>query len=391
MLEIFRDDLYIHCDTSAVPYQGSVNVPIKLTEINEGDLYSDYAIQPKVSYHDGTSWLSMLLPYEDGGFSLPSNVFAVNGIKKIAIGLIKGDKEYVTNDLKIIVNSAPTGTLVLPTSPQWNELVDAYMEQQYNNSYKVTLDEYLKDFNKLLEALEIKCDATINEVNQKISTVYKPCGSVEFTNLPVLADEELGNVYNLSDDFTTTEDFIEGEGLDYPAGTNIAVVEVEGVKMFDVLAGMFDMGAFIKKDNVSQTEVSFELADEEDDFEQLSPSSSFFDIFTRLTAWFNYIQKNIPKVNLVDKQIVIGGIQICWGRVSVSCIANTTVSATVSYPASFANTTDTEMLVVARTNVPGSIVEGVSGVTGIDEGTIYVRRVNSTSTNIGWLAIGPIA
>lgn len=62
-------------------------------------------------------------------------------------------------------------------------------------------------------------------VDEKISSTYKAGGSVYFADLPALAATRLGYVYNIKDDFTTTANFIEGAGKDYPAETNVVIVE----------------------------------------------------------------------------------------------------------------------------------------------------------------------
>ncbi|MBP5593919.1 MAG: hypothetical protein J6Y02_00960 [Pseudobutyrivibrio sp.] len=56
------------------------------------------------------------------------------------------------------------------------------------------------------------------------STLYQYAGSTTFDNLPAAAAARVGYVYTITDDFTTTSDFIEGAGHDYPAGTDVAIV-----------------------------------------------------------------------------------------------------------------------------------------------------------------------
>ena len=73
----------------------------------------------------------------------------------------------------------------------------------------------------------------------------KPAGSVTFANLPTLGADVLNNMYNVSDAFTTTADFVEGAGKSYPAGTNVAVINV-GDK-FDAYTGTFDFSGFATK------------------------------------------------------------------------------------------------------------------------------------------------
>ena len=94
--------------------------------------------------------------------------------------------------------------------------------------------------------------ATTSNVNtlisQAVSTVYTPKGSLaDISTLGTLSTSgKVGDVYNISSEFTTTADFVEGVGKVYPAGTNIVLVEVEEAKKWDVLAGSVDLSAYVK-------------------------------------------------------------------------------------------------------------------------------------------------
>ena len=104
---------------------------------------------------------------------------------------------------------------------------------------------------------------TKDEVNAKISATYKPKGSLTAAELVagLLVEANLGNVYNVSDELTTTADFLEGAGKTFPAGVNVAIVEataadnsdpenpVAATYKFDVLAGMVDTSAFLTDAN----------------------------------------------------------------------------------------------------------------------------------------------
>ena len=82
-------------------------------------------------------------------------------------------------------------------------------------------------------------------INSKIASVYKPGGSVAFASLPELTASVLGKVYNVTDAFTTTADFMDGSGKKYPAGTNVVVVDAgSGSYKFDVLAGFVDLSGY---------------------------------------------------------------------------------------------------------------------------------------------------
>ena len=96
---------------------------------------------------------------------------------------------------------------------------------------------------------------TASDVQAAISTavaaVYKPKGSTAFANLPALTAANKGNVYNVTDAFVTTSDFVEGAGKSYPAGTNVAIVDAGTEQSpsykYDVLAGFIDTSALWAK------------------------------------------------------------------------------------------------------------------------------------------------
>jgi hypothetical protein len=89
---------------------------------------------------------------------------------------------------------------------------------------------------------------SMREVAQSlISTVYSPQGSIAFANLPALSSAKIGYVYDILDDFTTTSDFREGAGIEVPAGTNIVVTDVNGVKKWDLLGFNIDLSPYQKK------------------------------------------------------------------------------------------------------------------------------------------------
>ena len=83
------------------------------------------------------------------------------------------------------------------------------------------------------------------KIKSEVSGAYKPQGSVAFANLPALSANIEGYVYNITDAFTTTADFVEGAGHNHPAGTNIVCVEHgTGVYKWDCLAGVVDLSAY---------------------------------------------------------------------------------------------------------------------------------------------------
>ena len=83
------------------------------------------------------------------------------------------------------------------------------------------------------------------QIAAKIGSVYKPAGSTAFEDLPTPAASLLGNVYNVTNAFTADAEFITGEqGTQYPAGTNVVVVEVEDAYYYDALTGIVDLSGY---------------------------------------------------------------------------------------------------------------------------------------------------
>lgn len=83
----------------------------------------------------------------------------------------------------------------------------------------------------------------------------KPSGSVTFANLPALGASVLNNLYNVTDAFTTTADFLEGAGKEYPAGTNVAIINIgteqSPTYKYDAMTGIVDVSGFATKTEVN--------------------------------------------------------------------------------------------------------------------------------------------
>lgn len=86
------------------------------------------------------------------------------------------------------------------------------------------------------------------QLDAAVVGALKPSGSIAFASLPALSASVLNNIYNITDAFTTTSDFVEGSGKSYPAGTNVAVINTGAaqspVYKFDVYTGVIDLSAY---------------------------------------------------------------------------------------------------------------------------------------------------
>ena len=91
-------------------------------------------------------------------------------------------------------------------------------------------------------------DEVTAAINAKVASTYRAGGSVAFAALPELTEANLGLVVNVTDKFTTTEDFLEGAGAKHPAGTNVVVAQVGEAYKYDVLAGFVDLSGYLEKE-----------------------------------------------------------------------------------------------------------------------------------------------
>ncbi len=93
-------------------------------------------------------------------------------------------------------------------------------------------------------------------VNNKVANVYKPAGSLSASGIVVglLIAGNLGNVYNITEEFTIDSNFKEYDSevtMTYPIGTNIVVVDIgDSVYKFDVLAGWIDLSDYVLQSEV---------------------------------------------------------------------------------------------------------------------------------------------
>ena len=122
--------------------------------------------------------------------------------------------------------------------------------------------------------------AVKSAIDAAISSVYKPAGSIAYASLPTPAKAVEGNVYNVTDAFTTDSRFVEGAGKSYPAGTNVVVINTTGTTYkFDVLAGMVDLSNY-QTLITSTNKLNADLVDD-------SSSTNKFVTAANKTTWNN--------------------------------------------------------------------------------------------------------
>jgi len=121
-----------------------------------------------------------------------------------------------------------------------------------NTTIPTVTDTYVATSSDAMSGKAVASALSGYALKSDVASAIIPKGSIStVTNLPTLIADHRGWMYNFSADFTTTSDFVEGTGKEYPAGTNVVVVEYEtGVYKYDVFSG------FINLDSKQDTLVS---------------------------------------------------------------------------------------------------------------------------------------
>ena len=205
-------ELTTYATTSPVAYVGQI-----VTLVNEGESTVEaYMIQ-------NTAGNLMKLASTTASGDLTEDVLELQGKVsnlEAAVGT-KGDDSGITaNDLWAAIKEVKAAY----------EAADTTLTEKFGEYYNKTETEGKID----------------EKINVAISTTYRAAGSIAFEALPTLAASEEGKVYNISNEFTTTENFVEGAGKEYPVGTNVVCIDVGTDEYkWDVLAGFIDTSTFV--------------------------------------------------------------------------------------------------------------------------------------------------
>lgn len=74
----------------------------------------------------------------------------------------------------------------------------------------------------------------LSKINDSSALVTE---EVTFATLPEPSADNSGVIFNIEDGFISDDRFLDGSGKHYPAGSNVVVVNKDGVYKFDVLSG----------------------------------------------------------------------------------------------------------------------------------------------------------
>ena len=243
-----------------------------------------------------------------------------------------------------------------------------------------TVGQLQTDVDSLEEQVALKANAadvyTQTQVDDKIdaaiSSVYKPAGSVTFASLPTPGADNLGNVYNVTDAFTTDARFTEGAGQEYPAGTNVAVVETSNepaTYKFDVMSGFVDLSGYLTTETASATYATkTELGNKVD---KVTGSSLVQDTLITKLGGLADIK------SVAAGELVISGT----GELSVTAIAQNKVTGLVDALAGKVNTEAGKGLSTNDFTTP--LLEKLNGIeAGAEVNVIESVNINNTPLDI---------
>lgn len=133
------------------------------------------------------------------------------------------------------------------TNPVQNKVISQALGQKANSADVPSKVSDLANDSGFQTASQVE-----SAIDQHLSAVYKAAGSVaSIAALPAPSASYLGYVYDVAAAFTTTSDFVEGAGVDYPAGTDVAIIAVQSggstVYKYDAMSGFVDLSGYIEK------------------------------------------------------------------------------------------------------------------------------------------------
>lgn len=210
------------------------------------------------TYANWTSNDPVLLKGEIAIVDVPASTDVVQQEPAVLMKIGNGTKKF--SELPwISAKSADVYSWALaPTKPTYQaseiERLDVYISGKVNEAKIDLIGTGNATSTTIKGAVQESNTYTDNQIAAKIGAVYKPVGSVKFSELPLeLTKAELGNVYNVTDAFKADARFVTVEaGENYPAGTNVAVIEENESYYFDALSGVIDLSNYYTKTETDQ-------------------------------------------------------------------------------------------------------------------------------------------
>ncbi len=173
-MELYRNGLKLTATIGLDESRGSVNVTVRLLH-NENDEYLNYTEQIHIRYLFDNQVKEEILPTNDNGFYIPGKPLSYDGPIELAVHLINGDIELVTNELSFVVKNAPNGTTqVDPSEFTWQQLVDQYVNAKLDTfANKLDLSKFEEKVNGSIENQNQNIESFKTDVNANLSNQDK--------------------------------------------------------------------------------------------------------------------------------------------------------------------------------------------------------------------------
>lgn len=175
-MELLRSGLQLVAIKGLETCEGSVNVPVILK--SDGSKYDDYTSQIHIRYFNQGKLHEEVLPSDEDGFYIPGKPFEENGLIELAVHLIRGNKQLVTNELAYIEQKYDTImhrldllTITNGNKTNLNELIDIRVGGNgviYSNAGNAVRGQYLALLKKANE-LTTRIDAIISSTESSLN------------------------------------------------------------------------------------------------------------------------------------------------------------------------------------------------------------------------------
>lgn len=200
-MELYRNGLKLTATIGLDESRGSVNVTVRLLH-NENDEYLNYTEQIHIRYLFDNQVKEEILPTNDNGFYIPGKPLSYDGPIELAVHLINGDIELVTNELSFVVKDAPNGTTqVDPSEFTWQQLVDQYVNAKLDTfANKLDLSKFEEKVNGSIENQNQNIESFKTDVNANLSNQDK-----KITDLQVSTKSTLDSQNTKINDASSTQ------------------------------------------------------------------------------------------------------------------------------------------------------------------------------------------
>lgn len=203
-MELYRNGLKLTATIGLDESRGSVNVPVRLLH-NEKDKYLNYTEQIHIRYLFDNQVKEEILPTNDNGFYIPGKPLSHDGPIELAVHLINGNIELVTNELSFVVKNAPNGTTqVDPSEFTWQQLVDQYVNAKLDTfANKLDLSKFEETVNGSIENQSQNIESFKTEVNANLSNQDKKITDLQNTT-KVSLDSQNTKIDNFKSEVNTS-------------------------------------------------------------------------------------------------------------------------------------------------------------------------------------------